>query len=228
MASGDVVNTAARLQAAAPVERRARRRDDLSRHTRRRRLPRAPSPSRRRARRSRSQVWEAIDARARLGVDVAHDARTRARRPRDASSAVLRAPPTAHATSGSPSSSRSSVFPGMGRAASLRRAARDRRRRTGAHVVAAGSLSRRTATASPSGRSPRSSRHRPASSSRTRRRPRARSCAAAVSDVIDDGRRGSWVERHLRPLVGLDDDPARRRSPGRDVRRLAALLRGAG
>ena len=51
MASGDVVNTAARLQAAAPVNGVLVGRDDVSRDRAGDRLPRRPSRSRRRARR---------------------------------------------------------------------------------------------------------------------------------------------------------------------------------
>ena len=53
MVAGDVVNTAARLQAAAPVERRPRRRGDLPRDRARDRVPRRSSRSRPRARPSR-------------------------------------------------------------------------------------------------------------------------------------------------------------------------------
>ena len=61
MASGDVVNTAARLQAAAPVERHPRRRGDVSRDARTRSTTARRRPSRRRARPSRCAVWEALE-----------------------------------------------------------------------------------------------------------------------------------------------------------------------
>ena len=54
MASGDVVNTAARLQAAAPTERHPRRRDDLPRDRAGHRVRRAATESKPRARPSRS------------------------------------------------------------------------------------------------------------------------------------------------------------------------------
>ncbi len=82
MASGDVVNTAARLQTAAPDERRSsstRRR--TARRSARSSTREAASRSRRRARPSRSPVWEALRARARVGVERV-ERRRAARRPR--------------------------------------------------------------------------------------------------------------------------------------------------
>ena len=75
MASGDVVNTAARLQSAAPDQRRARRRDDLPGDACTPSTTRTPRPSRRRARRSRSPCGRRRTAHSRFGVDVAHEAR---------------------------------------------------------------------------------------------------------------------------------------------------------
>ena len=82
MASGDVVNTAARLQSAAPVNGDRRRRDDLSRHAARRSTTRRPSRSRRRARPSRSPSGQA--RRRALALRRRRRARgaLRARRPR--------------------------------------------------------------------------------------------------------------------------------------------------
>jgi class 3 adenylate cyclase len=74
MAAGDVVNTAARLQAAAPVNgvlvgqrtfRATRAVVDY----------RAVSPVAAKGKRDPVPVWEAVAARARLGVDVPHEAR---------------------------------------------------------------------------------------------------------------------------------------------------------
>ena len=72
------------------------------------------------------------------------------------------------------------------------------------------------------------SRRRRASSRPTRpRRPR-RSFDEAVGAVVADGGRRAWVERHLRPLAGLE---TRRHVDGRSTRRgvrgVAALPRGA-
>ena len=76
MAAGDVVNTAARLQAAAPVDGVLVGEATYRATARRDRVPRRADPSRRRARPSRSPVWEAVEARSRFGVDVAERART--------------------------------------------------------------------------------------------------------------------------------------------------------
>ena len=75
MAAGDVVNTAARLQAAAPVngvlvgERTFRETRPVIEY-------RAAAPVDAKGKREPVPVWEALQARARLGVDVPLDART--------------------------------------------------------------------------------------------------------------------------------------------------------
>src|SRR5262249_1657537 len=74
MAAGDVVNTAARLQAAAPVngilvgERTFRATRHVIDY-------RAAGPVAAKGKRDPVPVWEAVAVRARLGVDVAHDVR---------------------------------------------------------------------------------------------------------------------------------------------------------
>jgi predicted ATPase/class 3 adenylate cyclase len=75
MAAGDVVNTAARLQAAAPVngvlvgERTFRQTRAVIEY-------RQAEPVAAKGKREPVPVWEAVAARARLGVDVQHQART--------------------------------------------------------------------------------------------------------------------------------------------------------
>jgi class 3 adenylate cyclase len=75
MAAGDVVNTAARLQAAAPVngilvgERTFRQTRAVIEY-------RQAAPVAAKGKREPVPVWEAVAARARLGVDVPHRART--------------------------------------------------------------------------------------------------------------------------------------------------------
>ena len=75
MAAGDVVNTAARLQAAAPVnavlvgERTFRQTRAVIEY-------RHAAPVTAKGKRDPVPVWEAVAARARLGVDVPHQART--------------------------------------------------------------------------------------------------------------------------------------------------------
>ncbi len=70
MVAGDVVNTAARLQQAAPVDGDPRRRDDATARPSGSIEYARASRCGRRGRRSRSAVWEAVAARARFGVDV--------------------------------------------------------------------------------------------------------------------------------------------------------------
>ena len=51
--------------------------------------------------------------------------------------------------------------------------------------------------------------------------------AGSVADLVSE-HEAEWVERHLRPLVGLGGDLGTEEgSPGRGVRGLAPLLRGA-
>ena len=75
MAAGDVVNTAARLQAAAPVngivagERTVRETRAVIEY-------RQAAPVAAKGKRDPVQVWEAVQARARAGVDVTHQATT--------------------------------------------------------------------------------------------------------------------------------------------------------
>ena len=82
MASGDVVNTGARLQAAAPVNGILV--DETTYRSTQQPISNArPSPSRPRARHEPIPVWEAIEARSRFGVDVARHGRRASRRARE-------------------------------------------------------------------------------------------------------------------------------------------------
>ena len=65
------------------------------------------------------------------------------------------------------------------------------------------------------------------SSRPTRRRRPARSSRAAIEDFLDEPASARWVEAHLRPLVGIAGErrPGRQRRGG-GLRRLAALPRG--
>ena len=117
MASGDVVNTAARLQAAAPVNgilvdettyRATRARDPVREPSRSQAKGKAePVPS---GRRIEARSRFGVESRAQTAAGPARRPRARARRPRG-SLARSRA-------SARPSSSRSSAFPGSARAAS--------------------------------------------------------------------------------------------------------------
>ena len=74
MASGDVVNTAARLQAAAAVDGILV--DETTRRATRDAIEyREREPVEAKGKSEPLHVWEALEARARLGVDVAHEAR---------------------------------------------------------------------------------------------------------------------------------------------------------
>ena len=184
-----------------------------------------PSPSRRRARREPVPVWEALAA-----------ARAPRRRPRLA--------PAARRSSAASASStllarRARAAPRGARAAArhARRRARDRqepaRLRALQLVDADPELIRwRQGRSLPygegvsSGRSARSSRRRPGSSRRTPpTRPR-RSSRAVLEDCVDEASAG-WVERHLRPLVGLGAPRRLATEPRRGVRGLAPVPRGA-
>ena len=75
MASGDVVNTAARLQSAAPVNGIIV--DETTHRATRRAIDyRGVDPVEAKGKSERIQVWEADSARSRFGVDIAHEART--------------------------------------------------------------------------------------------------------------------------------------------------------
>jgi class 3 adenylate cyclase len=75
MASGDVVNTAARLQSAAPVNGVIV--DETTHRTTRRAIDyRVAEPVEAKGKTEPITVWEALTAHSRFGVDIAHEART--------------------------------------------------------------------------------------------------------------------------------------------------------
>ena len=116
MASGDVVNTAARLQSAAPVNGILVDETTLPRDRARDRVRRAARRSRRRARPSRSPCGRSLHARSRVARRAGR--RGAARRPARASSRSSLAALGACARTASRSSSRSSACPGSARAGS--------------------------------------------------------------------------------------------------------------
>ena len=162
MASGDVVNTAARLQSAAPVNgvlvdettyRATRQAIDYDEAT----------AVEAKGKTAPVSVWERTGRASRFGVDVAHEARTdlvgtRARARRGCARHSV-----GRDTSGRHSSSLSSAFPGSGRAASST-SSRGSSRPTPSSSPGDRGAASPTATVSRSGRSARSSRRRPASS----------------------------------------------------------------
>ena len=113
MATGDVVNTAARLQAAAPRSTASSTRPRTGR--RRHHRVRDGRPVSAKGKSDPAQVWEALAPRARLGVDIAFRGATplvgRQRGARTLRDALARA-----RASGAPSSSRSSANRGSARA----------------------------------------------------------------------------------------------------------------
>ena len=118
MASGDVVNTAARLQSAAPVDGILVGETTYRATDRRDHLPAAPSRSSQRARPSRCRSWEAVEARARLGVDVVQRPDDAARRARRGARPAARCAAPMRGPSAPCSSSRSSACRGSARAGS--------------------------------------------------------------------------------------------------------------
>ena len=223
MAAGDVVNTAARLQIGRAGERRSSSASRPTARPRRRSSTARPSRSPARERASRSRPGRragALELRGRrraARARAARRARTRARATR------LDARPGSRGALAPARHPRRR--PGHRQEPARARALRRRRARTPSWCAGARAARCRTARASPSGRSPRSSRRRPGSSRTTRpRRPR-RSCDARSREVGDEAER-PWVERHLRPLVGLRRG-GRPASAGGGLRRLAPVPRGA-
>ena len=198
-----------RQHGGAPAERRPGQRDP--RRTRRRTARRArrsstarPRRSRRRARPSRSPSGRRPQ-RDRASASTSRTTRAPSSSAASASSPSCATPSSAHGTSASRSSSRSSASRGSARAdsctSSRRSSTPTRSSSRGARAAASP-----TATGSPSGRSPRSSRRRPASSSGTPRRKRPRSSTRLSKTPSRTQATPRWVESHLRPLVGLETE----------------------
>ena len=201
MVAGDVVNTASRLQAAAPVNGILVGERDVPRDARRDRLPRRRAGARRRARPSRSRCGRRCEARARFGVDVAPARPRPARRARARARALLaRARARARGER-------------VAAARHARRRARDRQEP--ARLRALRRVERRPSCVNwrqgrslpygegvASGRSARWSRRRPASSRRDAAGGRRRSCRAPSS------RRSATAE-----AAWVDAAPAAARRP---------------
>ena len=227
MASGDVVNTAARLQSAAPVNGILA--DETTYRATRQVVDYREAPAvEAKGKAEPIPVWEALAAHSRFGVDVAHEARTELVG-RERELAVLRDTLDRARHERIPQLVTLVGVPGIGQEPARLRALPDRRRGPGAHHLAAGPLPRLRRRCHVLGARARSSRRRPASSSRDTEAEAAEKLQLTPSKMPSrtpsDAR---WVESHLRPLVGLRDrDRARGRPPRGGLRRVAALPRGA-
>ena len=115
MASGDVVNTAARLQSRRAGERDPRRRDDLPGDAAARSTVRAREPVEAKGKAEPIPVWEALEARSRFGVDVARRARSAARRARARGSTSCATRSSARAQERSPQLVTLVGVPGIGK-----------------------------------------------------------------------------------------------------------------
>ena len=199
MASGDVVNTAARLQSAAPVN------GVLVDETTYRATRHAVDYEDAEAVEAKGKaepiaVWEAQTAHSRFGVDVAHEARAElVGRERELS--VIRDAFERARQERTPQLLTLVGVPGIGKSRLVYELSRIADADPELVTWRQGRCLR-TATASRSGRSRRSSRRRPASSSRTRPTTSSRS-SEAVADVLADTGDANWVESQLRSLVGL-------------------------
>ncbi len=215
MAAGDV----AQHRGAPPVrragQRRPRRRADVPRDRARRSSTASTSRSRRRGRREPVPVWEAVAARSRLGVDVSQESRRAARRPGARARAPRRGRSGASCAEREPQLVTLVGVPGIGKIPARLRAPRSGRGRRRAHLLAPGPLpplrrGRRVLgvrrDGQGTGRNPRD----------RLRREAQRKLAEMAGDLCEDD--AAWVERALRPLVGLArrrqrTSPATRRSP---------------
>ena len=228
MASGDVVNTAARLQSAAPVngilvdETTYRATSNRSRTSRARRW---------RPRASREPV-AGLGSRSRHGRATASTSRGSAERLSSAASSeceLLRGRArSGRARRTSPQLVTLVGVPGIGKSRLVaelfcRARTASRSSSTGARADACP-----TAKASPTGRSSEMVKaHAGILETDTRSRSK-RSSRQVVAEALDGDVRPQWVEGHLRPLVGRAEAGAHGSDRSRGVRRLATVLRSAG
>ncbi len=208
MASGDVVNTAARLQAAAPTGGDPRRRDDLPRDRARRSSTSEPQRGRGEGQGRAGRRLGRADAHARGSASNASGGATLVGREQELT--LLRETLARVSASASRSSSRSSASRESARAGSCSSSSSDRERRLRARLLAARPLApvrrrRHVLGARRDGQGagghPRVRRRR-AGGARSSRRPSTRSSPTRPTR--------HWVERHLRPLAGLETRRRRR------------------
>ena len=202
--SGDVVNTAARIQAAAPT-REGFLVDETTMRATERAIEYAEASSI--DAKGKSQpvaVWQATRARARVGVERLGGAQLVGRERELVAPARARGPVSRR--SASRSSSRSWACRASARAGSSSSSSRRSEPENTGSSTGDTADRCRTERASRSGRSARWSRRRPASSSPIRSTQTAAKLRRAVESVLSDPSEAGWVERHLRPLAGLDAD----------------------
>ena len=210
---GDVVNTAARLQSAAPVNGILVDETTYRATAQRDRVPRAASRSRRRARRSRSPSGRR-SSRARASASTSRRRGGAARRPRAGAGASCSTRSAARGASAQPQLVTLVGVPGIGKSRLVAELFAARRRRAGARSPGARAARCPTARASPIwalGEMVKAQAGHPRD--RRRGRGRGRSSASVVADVLDGASDAQWVEGHLRPLVGLGASAEHGRRP---------------
>ncbi len=203
MASGDVVNTTARLQARGAGQRRPGGGGDLPRHVAGDHVSRGRAggcQGQGRADPGLGGGRGALAVRGRPRVRAAHAVG----RPRRASSVRCRTRSHGCVTNAHRNCVTIVGVPGIGKSRLVAElflrvdAEPERTDRAGGRVARC-----RTATGSPSGRSPRWSRRRRESWTPTRPSRPARSCGRPSPRRSRDPDDAQWIEAHLRPLAGL-------------------------
>ena len=227
MVSGDVINTAARLQSAAPPGGDPRRRADATGRPSARSTTRQHEPVRGEGQGGaacrRGSRWP---ARASFGVEDVDVGDARLSSAASARSRCSRTLSRASAATSGPQLITLVGVPGIGKSRLVQELCAGRRRRPRSHHLAPRAFAA-LRRGSPvlgarrdregAGRHPRVGR---------RRGGRGEALAVRSTALVSDRAEAAWVEQHLRPLVGLPVG----RAPAvarRGVRRLAPLPRGA-
>ena len=222
MASGDVVNTAARLQSAAPIN------GVLVDETTYRATRTAVDYEDAEAVEAKGKaepvaVWEAQTAHSRFGVDVAHEARAELVG-RERELGVVRDAFERARHERTPQLLTLVGVPGHRQEPPRVRAVANRRRRSRARHLASGTLPRLRRRCHALGARRRSSRRRQASLEQDSPTRSSGSSRVAVDDVLADTGDANWVESQLRSLVGLSAESSSATTVAIGLRRLARFL----